>query len=90
MYHSLAGLVLPPLYQLPSYVLHGGVQATDAAEKSRSLRALAYAPTPALVSRTLSFALDADVKSQDVAGLIAATARRSNANLQAAWSFLEL
>ena len=64
------------------------VQAGDAAEKSRALRALAYASSAADVQRTLEYALNAEVKSQDVRTLVTLTGIRSGPNLQAAWSFL--
>lgn len=63
-------------------------QATDAAEKSRAMRALAYAASTADVRRTLEYALNPEVKSQDIRTLLVLTAARSSANLQAAWDFV--
>ncbi|KAK9805996.1 hypothetical protein WJX73_002376 [Symbiochloris irregularis] len=61
---------------------------TDAAEKSRALRALAYASDPADVQRVLAYSLSADVKSQDTSTLISLTSSVNGVNLQAAWNFL--
>ncbi|BDA42905.1 Aminopeptidase N [Coccomyxa sp. Obi] len=64
------------------------VEAAEADEKERRLRALTYARDPALVKRTLAFALSEDVRAQDTPGVILSVAQRGGASLTAAWAFL--
>ena len=63
-------------------------QATDANEKSRTLIALAFAPTPAQINETLEFSLSDAVRAQDTTSLIVSVAARSRLSLQAAWDFV--
>lgn len=64
------------------------MQAQNANEKSRTLAALAYSPTPGLINATLEFAISDDVRSQDTGSLILRVAGRGGPALAAAWDFV--
>ena len=63
------------------------MQAREANEKARALKALASAERPELVQRTLQAAVGPDVAADDAPGLLLDVARRGGAQLDAAWGF---
>lgn len=65
------------------------LDAEDPLEKSRALRALAQARDPALINRTLSFAVGPAVRSQDTTHLLVDVAQASSVSRLMAWEFLK-
>jgi ERAP1-like C-terminal domain len=63
-------------------------QATDAKHKQRALRALSRATTPPLIARTLEYALSAQVRSQDVAGVLVSLAKQGGTGFNTTWAFI--
>jgi hypothetical protein len=64
------------------------LQATDAADKQRALRALARATTASLISKTLDYALTGQVRSQDFAGVLVSLARQGGLGFNMTWQFV--
>lgn len=65
------------------------LDAEDPQEKSRALHALAQVQDPALIDRTLSFAVGPSVRSQDTPHLLEAIARSSSMGRLRTWDFLK-
>ena len=63
------------------------MQAREADEKARALKALASAERPELVQRTLQAAVGHDVAADDAPDLLLDVAQRGGAQLDAAWGF---
>jgi aminopeptidase N len=70
------------------YVARLGTLASDPDEYSRFFNALASFEDPALVQRTLAFALSPAVRAQDTGTLIAGLLSRA-ASREAAWAFVQ-
>jgi aminopeptidase N/puromycin-sensitive aminopeptidase len=62
--------------------------STDPEKKTRSLRALAYFDSPALVRRTLDYATSGKVRNQDSTGLMASLLSRP-ATRNEAWTYIK-
>jgi hypothetical protein len=64
------------------------VQATDAADKDRALRALARVTTKALISETLEYAISPAVRTQDAAVLLVRLAKQGGLGFNMTWQFV--
>lgn len=64
------------------------MQATDAAEEQRALRALARATTAPQISKTLEYALTPVVRSQDVSALLVGLAKQGGLGFNMTWEFV--